>query len=214
MKRKLYTSVWLISILFFNPFYGQKKIKLYTGSWNTSEINKETKIANRLSTPHLFKISSVTLNQIDANFHLIVDGKLEKVNLQEEGQIFVSAKDLSIKQVAKGSIQRGQWEVVGKLDSSKSEIKWQFEKLPKNNKIVVAIFNEPKDFVLHFNNAINCSSSKMKIYVDGNMIKNSQGKTLNYIRGSSVLGVGKRVEIELEGNCTQNYVFSGTLKIK
>lgn len=210
MKSKVVLIALFMSTL-ISTVHAQDK-KFLKGGWRTNGQSSAVKISHLNDKIRIFKISSISLDQHDAVFELVVDGKKINAYLQEGGELFVEGKDIYITQITSGQIHQGLWEVVDDATKYLSMAKWRYEKLPSQNKVVVAVFNEPRAFVLDFNQTIGCSNGKMKVYVDGNAIKALNNTELEYYERSSIMGKGKKVEVVVNGTCSGDAAFLGSIQ--
>ncbi len=186
------------------------------GGWKTTEKLNLTRItAMPLSEKHLFRLDCTELvDSENTKFKFYVDGSEIEGMLYEGGSLFLEGKEIQIEQTGSGTNILATWECVQELQNDFYSSTWNA--FPQDSdEILLAAFSQDTDFVVEFNRTnTNCSEGKMTLIIDGNIIKDISGKTLQFLEGSSIIGNGKHIKIKVTGYCSNNAHFSGRIKIQ
>lgn len=193
-----------------------QKTHLFHGGWKTSDSTTLTTITSTpLEVSKVFRISCTELVDSDIlEFKFHVDGKTIIASLNEGGSVFIQGRSVSIEQVGAGANFLATWEAVQENLIEFEQSTWVV--YPQNNShTLIAVFEKEQDFVLSINLESNgCTNGKMTIFVDGNVVTDKDGKKIEFLEGSSIIGKGKIVSVIVSGSCTQKNKFYGNIKIQ
>jgi len=195
---------------------------LQNGSWSIAPGEDRTSLVvrTRISEPetsHLFKISSTSLDALDATFKFIVDKKSYIHPYREGSEIFVEGKSIDIVIDSPGEIRDGKWTIVDTMQSNSITSRTIIlpAKYPNAN---VAVFTKPRDFVVTVGGGSikhDCQKTvKVGFNVDGADVINGKNKILFLGVGSSMIGKGKSITAAVISNgCPANFEVIITTKI-
>jgi hypothetical protein len=188
---------------------------LFQGGWKTTSIQKLTTITGTvLAEPRVFKINCVELADTDAvKFNFLVDGERIEALFFEGSYVFIEGKSVLIEQLNNGVNFSATWEVVQRQQEEFERTNW-FAYPSLDEDVLIASFVKPQEFVLSFNaKSDGCSNGSLIVKIDGVPVKDYAGNNLSFVEGASIIGFGKKVTVQIQGNCTQRKGFVGSLKI-
>lgn len=182
----------------------------YEGGWRTNDANPTTVLViGSLATPKTFEITSTLLDHQDIRFQLTGDNTPISSSFLPEGSFAVlEAQKVLIQQLnTGGAFYRGNWKVINADIVPYKQLQWHYPKT--GGRITLASFINPTEFVLSIFDPLNaCTAAKMAVWIDGVQI------LTQFLTGSSVIGKGKKVEVELLNACPNNELYTGNLKYR
>ncbi|OPA87628.1 hypothetical protein BFW87_23580 [Pseudomonas fluorescens] len=192
----------------------------YKGGWKTTAKHKKSQItAVPLASPKIFKIGTISDSSTNAKpskFRIIADGQVLYFPVAEEGYILVEAKDISIEQVNDGTFFVGSWEVIQEPQLSQVSVQWVVP-AQEGEMATLASFKTETEAVFSFNYSKDPASPEtdclVKLFVDGKVLKNSDGGDLTLVQGSSIYIRGKVLGVHVAQGLPPDRDFGGELKI-
>ncbi|WP_291287463.1 hypothetical protein [Flavobacterium sp.] len=208
----------ILSLILFSVVnaFCQTPQNLYKGVWSTVNSNKTTIINNSSSVGGIFRISNGTLNSdnIFDDFTIVVDGIELSKRFMEGGGVVVEGKRIELRQNGVSNVAIGVWEIIQKIAVETVSSIWAIKPEP-NKEFLVAELKNSQEFQFVVNGQPQgCSQNFVEVAVDGNTIKDKDGRPINFALSSSFLGEGKRITIKASGTCSVNNFISGSLLLK
>lgn len=192
--------------------------KLMSGGWKTTVAHKQTAITgNELVNATKFRIScDEFVDGSPVQFRLKTDTAFP-LRMLEGGGIILDAKTLLIEQLDPTQMHIGSWEAIGGTDVPFAETTWSAP-AATGSQVSLAAVAAPTTFVVSYEYSKDPNhaetDSQIKIMVDGQYLKDSGGVSAAlWIQGSSVICVGKRVDIEVASVVAGQTRVRGSVKV-
>lgn len=192
-------------------------INLYKGVWSTINPNKTTIICNSAASNRIYRIINGTLSadNVFDDYTIIVDGVELPRRFMEGGGVVVEGKRIELRQNGVSMVSVGVWEIIQKPAVEAVASTWAV-KPELNKEFLVTDLKVPQEFLFSINSeSLGCKQNFIEVAVDGNIVKDNDGRPVNFATSSSFLGEGKRITIKASGQCSANNSFiSGSLLLR
>lgn len=213
MKKNIFLLILFCTI----NLCAQTSINLYKGAWSTVNPNKTTIICNSAVSSRIYRITNGTMSADNAfdDYTIIVDGIELPRRFMEGGGVVVEGKRVELRQNGVSTVSIGVWEIIQKQAVEAIASTWA-AKPELNKELLVADLKTAQEFQFSVNSeSIGCKQNFIEVAVDGNTVKDNDGRPVNFAASSSFLGEGKRITIKVSGQCSANNSFvSGSLLLR
>ena len=212
-------NIFLLILLYTINLCAQSStpINLYKGVWSTVNPNKTTILCNSAASNRIYRIINGTLSadNLFDDYTIIVDGTELPRKFMEGGGVVVEGKRVELRQNGVSMVSVGVWEIIQSPTAEAIASTWA-AKPELNKEFLVADLKVAQEFQFSVNSeSLGCKQNFIEVAIDGNIVKDSSGRPVNFATSSSFLGEGKRITIKASGACSGNNSFvSGSLLLK